>query len=83
VPYGVGAIEGTARQPMGALEPGSNGRTPGAAVAGGAHGAPVPETSASAAKPAATHEPTFEYPPGEEPRPREGDATGWSHGELL
>ena len=83
VPYGVGAIEGTARQPMGALEPGSNGQTPGAAVAGGANGAPAPETSTSAAKPAATHEPTFEYPPGEEPRPREGDATGWSHGELL
>jgi hypothetical protein len=28
-------------------------------------------------------EPVFEYPPGEEPRPREGEPTGWSHGELL
>ena len=24
-----------------------------------------------------------EYPPGEEPRPLEGEPTGWSHGELL
>jgi hypothetical protein len=23
------------------------------------------------------------YPPGEEPRPGEGEPTGWSHGELL
>jgi hypothetical protein len=23
------------------------------------------------------------YAPGEEPRPREGEPTGWSHGELL
>jgi hypothetical protein len=35
----------------------------------------VPETSRK--------EPVFEYPPGEEPRPREGEPTGWSHGELL
>jgi len=28
-------------------------------------------------------EPKFEYAPGDEPRPREGDPTGWSHGELL
>jgi lysine 2,3-aminomutase len=27
--------------------------------------------------------PNREYAPGEEPRPREGEATGWSHGELL
>jgi hypothetical protein len=28
-------------------------------------------------------EPKFEYAAGEEPRPREGEPTGWSHGELL
>jgi lysine 2,3-aminomutase len=66
VPYGVGAIEGTAGRPLDALEPGSNAQTPGAAVAG-----------------RALREPKFEYPPGEEPRPAEGEPTGWSHGELL
>ena len=54
------------------------------AVAGGTHGSAVPETSkpASAAG-RSPREPKFEYAPGEEPRPREGEPTGWSHGELL
>jgi lysine 2,3-aminomutase len=84
VPYGVGPIEGKAGQPLPGLEPGSNRETPGDAVAGGTHGSAVPETSkpASAAG-RSPREPKFEYAPGEEPRPREGEPTGWSHGELL
>jgi lysine 2,3-aminomutase len=79
VPYGVGAIEGTAGEPRLGLESGSSQPAPGNAVAGGqpprAAGGAVTETSRK--------EVTFEYPPGEEPRPREGEPTGWSHGELL
>jgi len=78
VPYAVGAIEGTAGQPLDALEPGSSAPSPEDAVVGGPNGAgggAVPETPRT--------EPVFEYPPGEEPRPREGEPTGWSHGELL
>jgi lysine 2,3-aminomutase len=69
VPYGVGPIEGTAGRALDALEPGSTHQAPATAVADGS----VP----------ATREPVFEYAPGEEPRPREGEPTGWSHGELL
>ena len=32
---------------------------------------------------AAKKEPVFQYAPGDEPRPAEGEPTGWSHGELL
>jgi hypothetical protein len=28
-------------------------------------------------------EPEFVYGPGEEPRPGEGEPTGWHHGDLL
>src|SRR5450759_1176026 len=86
VPYGVGAIEGTARQPLDGLEPGSNAQTPGTAVAGGENSFAVPEPTIAgggAPEPQAVREPTFEYPPGEEPRPAAGEPTGWSHGELL
>jgi lysine 2,3-aminomutase len=83
VPYGVGPIEGRAGQPLPRLEPGSNRETPGDAVAGGTHGSAVPATPDAASEPGAAHEPKFEYAPGEEPRPREGEPTGWSHGELL
>jgi lysine 2,3-aminomutase len=78
VPYGVGPIEGTAGEPRLGLEPGSDAPSPETAVVGGpnsAAGGAVPETTRK--------EPAFEYPPGEEPRPREGEPTGWSHGELL
>jgi len=50
-PYGVGAIEGTARAALPVL--------------------PAPTTNG---KP---------YPPGEEPRPKDGEPTGSAHGELL
>jgi lysine 2,3-aminomutase len=83
IPYGVGPIEGTAGKPLAALEPGSSAPSPETAVAGGQHSYAVPETSDSAEAPPARKEPAFEYPPGEEPRPREGEPTGWSHGELL
>jgi lysine 2,3-aminomutase len=36
-----------------------------------------------ATAPVSPPEPKSEYAPGEEPRPREGEPTGWSHGELL
>ncbi|HEX7497095.1 MAG TPA: lysine 2,3-aminomutase [Candidatus Limnocylindrales bacterium] len=65
VPYGVGAIEGTAGHPLDGLEPGLGVNGPDAAVA------------------LSRREPKFEYYPGEEPRPPEGEPTGWSHGELL
>ena len=57
-PYGVGAIEGTARAPLPVL--------------------PARCRRMAAALPTATS-----YAPGEEPRPREGEPTGSSHGELL
>jgi lysine 2,3-aminomutase len=68
IPYGVGPIEGKAGQPLAALEAGP--------------GATGPAPDGAAAVPGKI-EPKFEYAPGEEPRPREGEATGWSHGELL
>jgi lysine 2,3-aminomutase len=83
VPYGVGPIEGKAGQPLPGLEPGSDSQTPGDAVAGGKSGSAVPETAGAASEPLASHEPGFVYGPGEEPRPREGEPTGWSNGELL
>jgi len=52
-------------------------------VAGGPSGSAVPETAGAASEPLGPREPKFEYTPGEEPRPREGEPTGWSHGELL
>jgi lysine 2,3-aminomutase len=39
--------------------------------------------AAAVGTPGGKVEPKFEYKPGEEPRPREGEPTGWSHGELL
>jgi hypothetical protein len=56
-PYGVGAIEGTARVPLPVL--------------------PAEATNAGAATNGKL------YPPGEEPRPRDGEPTGSAHGELL
>jgi lysine 2,3-aminomutase len=84
VPYGVGPIEGKAGLPLPGLESGSNGQEPEAAVGADASGSAATEIAgaASAAGPL-RRDPSFEYPPGEEPRPREGEPTGWSHGELL
>jgi len=75
IPYGVGAIEGTAGQPLDALEPGSNAQTPGIAEGGSPGGA--------ASELRSPRLPEFTYAPGAEPRPAEGEPTGWSHGELL
>jgi lysine 2,3-aminomutase len=44
---------------------------------------PGANLQAPATGPQTPPEPKFEYAPGEEPRPREGEPTGWSHGELL
>ena len=41
------------------------------------------QTPGAAVAGRALRESKFEYPPGEEPRPAEGEPTGWSHGELL
>jgi lysine 2,3-aminomutase len=82
VPFGVGPIEGTAGRPLPGLESGFDARTQGDAVAREA-GAPVPETGGAASEQRAPLAPDFEYAPGEEPRPRQGEPTGWSHGELL
>jgi hypothetical protein len=57
IPYGVGAIEGAAGEPI-------------AALPAGVEAAPVDPAQK-------------EFAPGEEPRPHEGEPTGWSHGELL
>jgi len=69
VPFGVGAIEGTAGASLRVIEPG-----PGLAV-----GNELPaKGSAASPTPAADA-----YGPGEEPRPREGEPTASAHGELL
>ena len=55
----------------------------------GKAGAPLPALESGAAGQAgapgdaAKKEPVFQYAPGDEPRPAEGEPTGWSHGELL
>jgi len=80
VPYGVGVIEGTSGLPLPGLAPGS-GEQPHAGAVEGAEperaGGAVPKMKAG------RREPKFEYAPGEEPRPTEGEPTGWSHGEML
>jgi lysine 2,3-aminomutase len=44
---------------------------------------PGPNGQTPATGPHSPTEPKFDYAAGEEPRPREGEPTGWSHGELL
>jgi lysine 2,3-aminomutase len=83
VPYGVGAIQGTAGQPMNALGPGSSEPTPPGAVAEGQPDSGLPQASDTSSATLVRREPAFEYPPGEEPRPQQGHPTGWSNGELL
>ncbi len=83
IPYGVGAIEGAAGQSLDALAAGSNPPAAEDAAAGGPNGPAVPDASAPASTPGQGREAAPEYPPGEEPRPREGEPTGWLNGELL
>jgi hypothetical protein len=71
VPFGVGAIEGSAGRPLRVLEGGSDGGSD-----GGTEGA-----SESGAEVGASPPPAFG--PGEEPRPRDGEPTASAHGELL
>jgi len=90
-PYGVGPIEGTAGQPLPALEPGSIATAPEDAVAGGQQGAPVPETSGAAGSSAvaprgkarAKKEPTFVLPARRGAPPARRRTHGLVHGELL
>ncbi len=87
VPYGVGPIEGQqVRKELdaGAPEPGSAG-APAAPL--DEEGGPA-EASGGAAGERAHDTPTAagtadQYGPGEEPRPREGEPTGWANHELL
>jgi lysine 2,3-aminomutase len=83
VPYGVGAIEG-----QGALSEATAGeRSPGEPAKLTAGGQPAlgagssPESTVDASS--HPHKPEFVYAPGEEPRPREGEPTGWHKGDLL
>jgi lysine 2,3-aminomutase len=83
-----------APEPGDAVAGGPSGSASGSAVPEASAAAPgnppgnPPETGASPdpgtpRESGAPREPAFEYAPGEEPRPREGEPTGWSHGELL
>jgi lysine 2,3-aminomutase len=66
VPFGVGAIEGQAGQPLKVLEPGASATV----ISANGDGNGTAGLKAT-------------YGPGEEPRPREGEPTASSHGELL
>jgi hypothetical protein len=68
VPYGVGAIEGTARAPLPVIEAGE----PEALGVGAAQPEPGRELG-----------PRQEPEPGQEPRPREGQPTATANHELL
>jgi lysine 2,3-aminomutase len=81
VPYGVGSIEGKAGAPLPALESGAAGHAGAAGEAANPGAAEAGNTEPGAAR--TKKEPVFQYAPGDEPRPAEGEPTGWSHGELL
>jgi lysine 2,3-aminomutase len=76
VPYGVGAIEGTASGERAA----SGQRLAGEQPAALEPGAPP---SSPADSPGHPHDPEFVYEPGQEPRPREGEPTGFYKGDPL
>jgi hypothetical protein len=91
VPFGVGAIEGTAGRALPVLEAGTD-----AANGNGAEPVLDEITRAATDTNAGIVEPgdldseehrakalRAEYGPGEEPRPREGEPTASAHGELL
>jgi hypothetical protein len=83
VPFGVGAIEGTARQPLKVLEGGPDVDLldPGERAATDTDSGVV---EASDFIPEEHRNGTpHAYGPGEEPRPRDGEPTAAAHGELL
>jgi lysine 2,3-aminomutase len=87
VPYGVGAIEGRARPALPVLHTGGTETNAGVIAsapmdANGRAARDGANPSVDSAVPDATT-PRQKYGPGEEPRPREGEPTGSSHGELL
>jgi hypothetical protein len=83
VPFGVGAIEGTAGRPLPVLD----------AANGSAHlddlERAATDTNAGIVEPSdllpeeALRGSGRQYGPGEEPRPRDGEPTAAAHGELL
>ncbi len=75
VPYGVGAIEG--EKATGAGEAGEKAGSARPALGAG----DSPESTADGGS--HPHNPEFVYEPGQEPRPREGEPTGWHKGDLL
>jgi lysine 2,3-aminomutase len=87
VPYGVGAIEGHARPALPVLHTGGTETNAGVIAsapmdANGRAAGDGAKQSADGAGPGASN-PQKKYGPGEEPRPRDGEPTGSSHGELL
>jgi len=88
IPYGVGPIEGVAKRLEGVAK-----RLDGAAQAiGSPKGLPVARAEGTIllsgvgeeeSAPEGVESPVPAYGPGAEPRPREGEPTGWAHGELL
>jgi hypothetical protein len=90
VPFGVGAIEGKAAQPLPVLKDGVNLDTERAATdtnagiveAGDVESQEARNGSANGSAAGAPND-KVPYGPGEEPRPREGEPTASAHGELL
>ncbi len=84
VPYGVGAIEGTATVPLTMLQPGTTepGETATQRAASEVN-AGIVEPNDLLPEEQRVPTPASAYGPGEEPRPREGEPTGAAHGELL
>jgi lysine 2,3-aminomutase len=73
VPFGVGAIDGLARQGLRVLEAGARAATDTNAGVVEASDLQPEEQRAQAGR----------FKPGEEPRPRDGEPTASAHGELL
>ena len=84
VPYGVGAIEGTATVPLTMLQPGTTeaGETATERAASEVN-AGIVEANDLVPEEQRVPTPAPAYGPGDEPRPREGEPTGAAHGELL
>jgi hypothetical protein len=84
IPYGVGAIEGTATAPLTMLQPGTTepGETATQRAASEVN-AGIVEPNDLVPEEQRPPAPASAYGPGEEPRPREGEPTGAAHGELL
>jgi lysine 2,3-aminomutase len=76
VPFGVGAIDGSARQSLRVLDAGERAATD-------TNGGIVEPSDLEPAERRAASNGTAAFGPGEEPRPRDGEPTASAHGELL